>query len=152
MKKLLKKVWNFVKRLWESLDNTVDEYVDVAIKITEAIKKVVDSPVDDIIFTLLKNTGVNGALLDKVQSTIEKKLPKILEKLLIIQDIAEIDNPNEQLKAILASINFKDDQSKAAFYHSLASMLIEDLSDGELSWSEAVVLAEFIYNKKYKEK
>ena len=150
---MIKKVWRLIKRLWSKLDNTLEKHIDMAITIVEVLKKVMDSPIDDIIFEIVKRLipgTADDIVIDKLKQRIESSLPKMLRKLVIAKDISLIDDPNEQVKEILANIHFEDEQSKAAFYHSLASMLAEDLSDGKLSWSEAVVLSEFIYNKKFK--
>ena len=40
MKKVLKKIWNWVKDLYDGLVGSTKKYVPVAIKIVEGIKKV----------------------------------------------------------------------------------------------------------------
>lgn len=153
MKKLIKKLWVWVKWIWFSLDKEVEKYVPAAIGIVEGIKKVMDGPVDDVVLTIVK-TAVPGTaddiLIDKVKYFVENNLPKLLFQLKLVNTIAGYDNVNDQLKAILAEINFSSDQVAGAFYHSLASLILESLGDGKLTWSEAVLISEFYYKSKFK--
>lgn len=155
MKKTIQKLWAWVKWLWLSLDKEIEKYVPAAINIVEGIKKVMDSPVDDIVLAIVK-TAIPGTaddiLIDKIKFLVEKNLPTILLNLKLINDIANIDNPNEQLKAILAELKFPNEQVAGAFYHSLASLILEKLSDGKLNWSECVLISEFYYKNVLKGK
>ena len=47
---------------------------------------------------------------------------------------------------------FPNEQISGAFYHSLASLILEKLSDGKLTWSESVLIAEFYYKNKIEKK
>ena len=51
--------------------------------------------------------------------------------------IAEIEDENEKLKAILVAVNLSPDETKNALYHSFGALALEKLSDGKLTWSEA---------------
>lgn len=153
MKTFLKKIWNAIRNLYDSLVGNTRRYVPVAIRIVEAIKSVVDSPVDDIILGIVKLAipgDADDKLIDKVKETVERWLPKILLELRLVDSIANIEDPNQQLQAILAQLKLSSDETQAIVYHGLASLILEKLSDGELSWSDSVAIAEYYYKNIHK--
>lgn len=153
MKKLLQKVWNWVKGLYEGLVGTTKKYVPVAIKIVEAIKKVMDSPVDDValaIITMAIPGDADDKLVKKVKEFVEDNLPKFLVELKIINEISNYPDLNSQLQGIITELKKLSPTTQAALWHNFASLAIEKLSDGECTWADAVVLAEWYYNNVYK--
>lgn len=148
MKNLLKKIWKGIKKAYDALVGKTKDLVPVAIRIVNAIKEVMDGPVDDVILTIVKKSipgEADDVLIDKIKSVVEKWLPKVLLELKLIDSIANIKDRNEQLKAILAQLKLSSDETRAILYHGLASMILEKLSDGELSWSDSVAIAEYYY-------
>jgi DNA polymerase III delta prime subunit len=153
MKKFIAKIWNTIKDLYNSLVGTSKKYIPIAINIVEAIKKVSDSPVDDIILSIVKAAipgTADDVLIDKVKNTVEKWLPKILLELRLWQSVSNIENQNEQLQAILREINLSSDETKSIIYHGLAALILEKLSDGELSWSDSVAISEYYFKNIHK--
>ena len=148
MRKLIKKIWSSIRKMFNKLKGTTKEVIPIAIKIVEGVKKVMDTQIDDIVLTIVKNAipgTADDILIDKVTKFVEKELPKILLQLNIIQSIVGIKNSNEQLKAILAQFNLSSDQQKNKAYHEIAYLTIEALSDGKITRSEAIVLSEYYY-------
>lgn len=148
MKKFLKKIWATIKLFYDSLVGNTRKYIPVAINIVEAIKSVMDTPVDDILAEILKRVipgNADDVLIDKIRSVVEKWLPKILLELKLVDSISSIEDPNEQLKAILAQLKLSSQETQNMLYHGLASLILEKLSDGELSWSDAVAISEYYY-------
>jgi len=153
MKKFIANIWNKIKDLYNSLVGTSKKYIPIAINIVEAIKKVSDSPVDDIILSIVKAAipgTADDVLIDKVKDTVEKWLPKILLELRLWQSVSNIENQNEQLQAILNEINLSSDETKSIIYHGLAALILEKLSDGELSWSDSVAISEYYFKNIHK--
>ena len=114
MKKLIKKIWDGIKNLWAKVVDKTRDMVPVAINVVEAIKSVIDTPVDDILAEIVKRAIPGTAddfIVDKVRLTIEEWVPRILTQLVIIDGIANIDNPNDQLKAILERLKLADDET-----------------------------------------
>ena len=64
-------------------------------------------------------------------------------------NIAKVDDKNLQVKMILDAINMSPDEIRNAYYHTFCVMILEKISDGKLTWSESVLLAEYYYNKIY---
>ena len=155
MKKVLKKIWNWVKDLYDGLVGSTKKYVPIAIKIVEGIKKVMDTPVDDIALAIV-TTAIPGdsddKLVKKVKEFVELNLPKFLVELKIINEISNYPDLNSQLQGIITELKKLSPTAQAALWHNFASLAIEKLSDGECTWSDAVVLAEWYYSNIYKEK
>jgi len=148
MKKFLKKIWSAIRSLYESIVGNTRKYVPIAINIVEAIKSVMDTPVDDVIAEILKRAipgTADDILIDKVKSVVEKWLPKILLELRLVESISGIEDENEQLQAVLAQLKLSSEETQNILYHGLASLILEKLSDGELSWSDAVAISEYYY-------
>ena len=148
MKKFIQRVWGAIISLYEKLTNKAKFYVPVAINVVEAIKSVMDSPVDDIVAEIVKRVipGIkDDIIIDKAREVIQKWVPKILLELKLVDSIANIEDPNERLKAILSQLNISSDEAKNIIYHGLASLILEKLSDGELSWSDSVAISEYYY-------
>ena len=153
MKKLWIKISNFIKRLYTKLVDETKIYIPIAIKVVEVLKQILDSPVDDIILTvvgtLVPNIPANklGAIKDKIQA----ELPKILIELNLVNSIAGIEGTNEQLQAVLNALKVLPDNVKAEKYHTLASKILMILSDGKIGWGEAVIFTEWYYQTYIKE-
>jgi hypothetical protein len=148
MKKFLKKIWDAVRLVYEKLVGTTQKLVPVAINIVEGIKKVMDSPVDDIVLAIIKNAipgDADDKFIEKIQKTVEMWLPKILLELKLVDSISHIADKNEQLKAILAQLKLSSSETQNIIYHGLASLILEKLSDGKISWTDAVAISEYYY-------
>lgn len=151
MKKLIQKIWNQVRKIYDGLVGTTINMAPIAIKVVEAIKKFTDSKADDVIAFVIEKSipgEADDVLIEKVRETIEKWLPKILMELAIINSIAQVKDVNEQLKEIINALNISEEDTKKVFYHGLASLILEKLADGELDWSDATVIAEYVYKNK----
>lgn len=151
--KFFKKLFAWVSKLFNKVEHEVRKNAEIAIGIVEGVKTVINSPVTDVVITIVKKAipgEKDNVLIDKVLSFVREKLPKILLQLRLIDSIANVEDTEEQLKLILNEIKFTSKEAENAFYHSLGVMIVEAFSDGELSWSESVHIAEFIYTEKFK--
>ena len=153
LKVILAQIWAFLSGLFKKFDKFIDQFAPIAIKVVDAIKTVNESTTGDIIETILAAV-IPGNADDKAIRVIRAKLKEILPKLLlqlnITQSIAAIENPNEQLKAIINAINMSPDEVKNMYYHVFSTKILEALSDGKLTWSESVHIAEYYYVHIYK--
>lgn len=148
MKKFLQKLWAGIVDLYDRLVGTSKKVVPLAINIVEAIKKVMDSPVDDVILEIIRLAipgDADDKMIAKVKDIVEKWLPEILLRLKLADSIAGIEDKNEQLKAILEQLKLSPDAVKNVYYHGLASLILEKLSDGKIQWADAVAISEYAY-------
>ena len=147
MKKLWLKILAFVKKLYAKLVDETKMYIPMAIEIVQTIKEIMDSPVDDIILTVISKLipTLPMAQVAIIKQKIEEYLPKLLLELNLVDTIANTQSLNEQLQMILDAINLSSDEVKAEKYHVLASKLLVILSDNKITWEEAVMFTEWYY-------
>lgn len=146
IKKLLEKAKSF----FTIADEKAKKLTKLAIKITNAVKVVVDSPVDDFAAEILKRSIAGNAddiVINNAMITIQKKLPVIIGELAIIDSLLNVEDPLEKARLILEKVKFASDDQKNQFYHNLASTLIMQLSDGKFTFGECCVAAEMIYQE-----
>ncbi len=148
MKKFLQSILAKVKNLFHKAEDQTKKLTLIAIKLTEGLKSVMDSPVSDVVLSIVK-TAIPGTaddvLIDKVKKYVEEHLPTTILTLKMVNSIANITDPAEQLKAILEQFKLSDDVDKNAAYHDFCTKAIFCLADGKLTWSECVYLAQSGY-------
>lgn len=148
MKKFLLKLWAGIVDLYDKLVGNTKKVVPIAINIVQAIKKVMDSPVDDVILEIIRLSipgDADDKMIAKVKDLVEKWLPEILLRLKLVESIADIEDKNEQLRAILEQLKLSPDAVQNVYYHGLASLILEKLSDGKIQWADAVAISEYAY-------
>lgn len=141
-------IFRSIARLFNKLKSEVKKLVPIAINIVEGIKSVMDSPVDDILATIIKNAipgDADDILIDKITKVVKEWIPKVLIELKMVESVAGIDDQNEQLKAILSQFKLSSDETQNIFYHGLCSLILEKLSDGKLSWSDSIIISEYYF-------
>lgn len=145
---MLKKLWLSIAKMFDFLESKTKKLVPVAINVVQGLKAVMDGPVDDVIAFVIK-TAIKGqtddVIIDKTTETVKEWIPKILFELELINSIANIEDQNEQLQAILNKINLSSDEKKKIIYHGLASLILEKLSDGKITWSDSVAISEYYF-------
>jgi hypothetical protein len=153
MKKFIQKIWDGIKNAYAQLVYGTKRYVPIAINIVESVKSVMDTPVDDIILEIIKKSipgSADDVLIDKIKSVVEKYIPMVLLQLQIVDSIANITDKNEQLKAILERIKLSSNETQNIVWHGLGALILEKLSDGKISWSDSVVIAEYYFKNIHK--
>jgi hypothetical protein len=146
----IKKVFEKAKAFFTFADEKAKKLTKLAIKVTNAVKIVVDSPVDDILAEIAKRAipgEADDILINNAMIAINKKLPVIINELVIVDTLLQVEDPVEKAKLILEKIKFASEDQKNQFYHNLASTLISQLSDGKFTFGECCVTAEIIYQE-----
>ena len=155
IKIILLKVKAFVLNIFDKADELVERIVPVAINVVEQIKTINESTTGDII-ELIISKAIKGKADDlaikAIREQLRKKLPEVLEIMRLSMNIAKVDDANLQVKMILDAINMSPDAVKNAHYHSFCSLVIEKISDGNLTWGESVIIAQYYYDNIYKPK
>ena len=136
---------NFLRNLWTaigSIFNHAEEEIrrvalPVAYGVVNALKVVTDLDPNDILGSIIGKVGTAG------EDIIRKSLPNILLELKLIDATINAGDINAQLAAALNVLHLSSDRAKAAFYHNIGTMLLQDLSDGKLSISESITLIEY---------
>jgi len=111
-----------------------------AVILVEKLKKYIDNPV-----TILISKIIPGDWDNKAIEAVRTKLPAILS------DLRGIERTTDVATA-LQDIKFSDDDAKNRFYHNLATAAARVLSDGKLSYGDAVIAVQLIYDNNKVEK
>lgn len=144
----MKKIWIKIKEFWtvitkKSIDS-LKENAYIAIKVVNTLKNIVEGPYMDVIVALT-TTNIDNVILEKLR----KILPDVAAKLAITQEVLNAPT-HEIINKLLDFLKSQNKDVRATFYIALAGKINEALSDGELSFSEAVSLAQIVYNENSK--
>lgn len=147
MKKLFLKILSFIKKMYSKLIDGSKIYIPISIKVVEILKEIMDSPVDDILLVLLTRLAptLPIAQINIIKAKIEQSLPRLLVELNLVNSVVNAPTVNEQLQMILDALKVSPDNVKAEKYHTIASKLLVILSDGKITWGEAVMFTEWYY-------
>lgn len=140
IKTLISHIWEAIGSIFHHAEAEVKGvFLPAAIGIVSALKAITEFDQADIIGSLVGKAG------PVFEEKIRNELPKILTELKLVSSVANAGTPEQIIQAALNELHLSSDRAKDAFYHSIAAMLVVDLADGKLSWSEAVELVEFYY-------
>jgi hypothetical protein len=147
----MKKVWlklNFAA-LMAGVRIVVSKYVTPSIEVVQALKNAVNSPVIPVLTALIP-----GNVDDVIAAHMKKVLPHLLTALQAGQECGTKQTNDEILQCVILHLkklkNAGNNAALDAFYLNLASLLSQQLSDGKIDWSEAVILVQYVYNEKFK--
>lgn len=141
----MKKIINFLKRLFRNLKALAVKYVSPSVAVVEALKKAVESPVTSVIVNIIPGHLDNDIILK-----LKEVLPKVLRILKISDECLKLESLDEIVNCVVTKLKTYTPEGQAAQYHSLASLLSVYLSDKKISWKEAVHLAEHTFQTTYK--
>ena len=153
MKVILLKVKAFILNIWDRADELVERIAPIAINVVEQIKTINESSTGDIIELIISKAikgNADDLAIKAIREQLRKRLPEVLEIMRLSMNIAKVDDANLQVKMILDAINMSPDAVKNAHYHAFCSLVIEKISDGNLTWGESVILAQYYYDNLYK--
>jgi len=137
----LTKLWSFIQGLITSLeDDLKNVMLPVTIDVINAIKNIEDLDPNDIIGSIISKA--NGA---EIEDKLRQYLPTVITSLTILESVENAPTIEAQIQIVLQKITLSPDPAKNALYHSMAAMLLTDLSEGRLTFPEAVQLVEYYY-------
>lgn len=146
----LKDLWAWIVEKFEKIDPKLREIGTIAVNVTEAVKKFVNSPVAVVITDLIP-----GKVDDAVRELLIRIIPDVLSTSTLLKDSADM-TPDEVIAEWLAQAAKLDHDTVSGEYLSVASKIVKqlaaDLADGELSITEATGLAYSIFNGFVKQK
>ncbi len=148
MKKLLQKIWNWIETLWVKVETKVEELAPVATNIVEGVKKVVEDKTFLNVLEVVKFTipgDTDDKIINKALELAQEYIPKIALQLGIISSIAEIDDVNQQMIAVVNALKDANDQQKSDYWHELAAFVLRKLADGKITLGEAGSIVEYHY-------
>ena len=146
------KIKLFIIQIWDKADELVERIAPIAINVVEQIKQVNESTAGDVIELIISKAikgNADDLIIRQVREQLRKRLPEVLEIMRLSMNIAKVDDMNLQVKMILDAINMSPDAVKNAHYHTFCSLVIEKISDGNLTWGESVIIAQYYYDNIY---
>ena len=119
-----------VKSALQQFDSYVDAHVDVALKVSIAIKNLLNSPVADIVTAIIP-----GELDNTIRVKLVSALDKVVEALTIVDTCKQYTNLNDKLKCFITQLQQRDPQLQDAVLQKLASLLAANLDGQKLKQS-----------------
>ena len=153
LKALFPKIKLFIVQLYSKADELIERIALVAINVVEQIKTINESTTGDIIELIISRVikgNADDLAIKAIREQLRKRLPEVLEIMRLSMNIAKVDDANLQVKMILDAINMSPDAVKNAHYHAFCSLVIEKISDGNLTWGESVIIAQYYYDNIYR--
>ena len=153
IKALFLKIKLFIVQLYSKADELIERIAPVAINVVEQIKTINETATGDIIELIISKAikgDADDLIIRNLRAKLREKLPEVLEIMRIALNIAKVEDANLQVKMILDAINMSPDAVKNAHYHAFCSLVIEKISDGNLTWGESVIIAQYYYDNIYK--
>ncbi len=142
----MKKIISFLKKLWSRSKFYIDKYVHPSVLTVEAIKAVLDSPAVPLLMAIIP-----GQIDDLIIMNIRRYLPDVLKVLGYADDCLHAGDGDAIFQCAIKKIKLSNDTQKDAAYHNIATLLSVYLSDGKLSWREAIHLSEMVLHEKIKQ-
>lgn len=142
---MLHRLWQAIDKVFKNASKEIREIaLPVAVKAVDTLKALIDLDQANLIGKIAGSKGV------VFEEKVRDLLPKILLELKLVEKCASKETTEEIIACAVTELRLSSDRAKDAFFHSISAMLLKDLSDGKLSWSECVELVEFYYKSKHK--
>jgi hypothetical protein len=141
MKKIFEKLSSFVKNLFGNVFSELKKHSELAVKVTDNIKKLVESPIADVISVIIPGDA-DDILIAKARVV----LPQVVEKVAILHGILKENDTNSDVVAnIIENLKQLNPDARISFWVMFAAELNKALSDGKLTLAESFVLTQMSY-------
>lgn len=141
MKKLFEKLSSFVKSLLGNIFDEFKKHSEAAVKVTGNIKKLVESPIADVVVTIIPG-DIDNAIVEKLR----KVLPEVTQKVAILHGILKENDTNSDIIAsVIENLKEMNPDARVTFWVLFSGELNKALSDGKLDLAEAFVLSQMAY-------
>lgn len=118
--------------------------LDNVIEIVNKVRSAVASPLAVLLTDLIPTT-----VDDTVRLALANGLPVLLAGLMFAKEVLGGKDQQAAMDELLAKVRFSDKADQDALWHALASRLLIILSDGKVTWSEAVQILEYYYKNEF---
>lgn len=145
MKKVFDKLKFTVRELFGKTYKWLRLNSELSVKVTSQLKKLVESPMADVITDLIPGEFDNG-----VKIILRKFIPQVAFKVAVFHNIMqESDSPKDAVDRIITYLQTLPVQGRASFWIRFSAELNIALSDGHISLDEAVILTQLAYKELY---
>ena len=148
------RVLRFIVGIFNGLTKEARKLLPVAIAIGNAVKQAIDNPTSvsgSIVQFLLDAVKqaipgkADDLIIDGAFEKLKEKLPILLLDMRLINSIADIEDPEERLKAVLAELKFSSDTQYNLFIHDFVILVTNIIADGKITWEEILMIQEAVY-------
>lgn len=141
MKNLLNSLLAFVTRIIGNVFDTFRAQSHVAVKVTDILKKAVESPIADAVVTLIP-----GDIDDKLLAKLRSVVGPVAEKTALAHGILQVSDTNSDvIEAVVTKLKEIKPELRSNFWVTFSAELNLALADGKISFSEAYILAQLAY-------
>lgn len=136
-----KSIISSLRRLFSSLFDRVKPSAIIAVRIVDALKKIVES--DAVLIILdLSPYGYTSRIVHNAN----RLLRLISAKLLKVQNIAE-NSDQEALESLVAHLRSLDAEGRKAFWVTIAAELTEALASEKLTFNQSVLISQVVFSE-----
>lgn len=135
----LKSIWKAIEKVFGRLGKEGRRVIIDAHDIVERMKGYIDDPRLDVLTVIIPGPADDAAL--QAAREIARRL--LLAIAALMPDLQE-ESEERQMRAVVSRVNNSDSKKlKKVVYHGLASSFAEDLSNGDIPWSESTATMEY---------
>jgi hypothetical protein len=134
----------WIKKTFDKAFARLLKLAPIAIRLTEGLKKFLESPVDDLILAFIQGEA-DEALRDKVQ---HEWLPKISVALAILYGIStESSTPAELLAKVQEKLILLQGGNvpMGPEWAKISAKILEVIADGKVTWNELTIATQLIH-------
>ena len=147
MKNLFTKIKSILTKAFGSFLGFIVERGQVAVKVTDIIKGIVDNPLLSIAVELTP-TKADDLVLAKAKEIVPDIALKVGLAMGIISEAASQQDKEIALSIILDKIRYHlPEEGRAIFYRELSGKVAEALSDGVITTAEGIAIAQLVFKK-----
>lgn len=143
MKKFFKMIGHFFANLWNSLQPTLKQAVDIAVNVTNSIKEFDTAHPDAV--NIIANI-IPGTYDDAIVARVRAALPDIMLKLRLIKETEGLTDPNEIILAGVKVLQSFEGMVKNTAYNSLVQFITDAAADGKIDWNDLAYLPKWKYD------
>lgn len=138
----IKKILHAIGDLLKGEFEFAKQHAQVAVKVVNAIKAAVESPIAGVLVDLTPFKWDNDLL-----ATVRIVMNKASEEMLVAEGILGYTNTNEAAVALIHYLQTKTKNARVKFWMELSAKITEYLADGKLSLAEAASISQAIYEE-----
>ena len=144
-----KSIGNFFGSIFQKVQHVAEEYAPKAIELVNNIKgfDTTNPEAADLITKIIPGTWD-----DDLKAKARVALPNVLKELGVANECAQITDINAFLKCVLDKINGLAPEIKGLYWHNIAILITNALSDGQATIPEITGIIQAVYHEVEKQK
>lgn len=145
IKKILSDIGKSISVAWNTLTGQARKTLPLAIQLVENMQNYYDDGTVDVLTKIIP-----GQTDNRLAEEVRKLLPDLLIDLHLTNDCLHAGDTNAIIQCGIRTLQNSSKDAKKILTHGIAVKLVEVFSDGKVTWSEGVGLAEYIFQYIFK--